>query len=495
MLQQTLRFAQRAKAVKTVVKDNTITVKDTDKLVKEIDELNLQLETSQLMVRDLHAQLARREAEEFERLERARADAAELMKTSNSGDASASAAEILALRREVAMLKHKNMSLLHHKILHRVLKVQSESAFMRLRAAYQEEKERLCDAESVIAAKERENRELMARNEELQRAVHALRTGRPMPAGISIPRTADDDFDEWREDMISKAEAELKAAMSAGDPERLKAAIANASATVAKARARGSHVIKRGQILHGDGTGTTATARTGTPRRVSVRGRGSVRGGGGGALEYDDGLTEEERKYVRFNDAATSRKLALASRGYEVHNIFIDNLFDLANEHGVAPSEWVEFLRLQIPSPRPEGEDESLEAEGRRRLKAAGRKVANVIGWRAKFGDGFKAPAVLVAAAPLMERPANYRPEEPSGVSSTTTVEPRRNLHRGKSLHMEAFESDLNLADNAIAILHNSEPNAQLTPTTKESRAQRYNQKLRERMDAREVNRKPTPRT
>jgi hypothetical protein len=57
-----------------------------------------------------------------------------------------------------------------------------------------------------------------------------------MPAGVSIPRTADDDFDEWREDMISKAEAELKAAMSAGDPERLKAAIANASATVAKAR-------------------------------------------------------------------------------------------------------------------------------------------------------------------------------------------------------------------------------------------------------------------
>jgi hypothetical protein len=80
-------------------------------------------------------------------------------------------------------------------------------------------------------------------------------------------------------------------------------------------------------------------------------------------------------------------------------------------------------------------------------------------------------------------------------VSSTTTVEPRRNLHRGKSLHMEAFESDLNLADNAIVILQNSEPTAQLTPTTKESRAQRYNQKLRERMDAREVNRKPTPRT
>ena len=47
----TLRFAQRAKAVKTIVKDNTVTVKNTDMLVKEIESMNIQLETAQLMVR------------------------------------------------------------------------------------------------------------------------------------------------------------------------------------------------------------------------------------------------------------------------------------------------------------------------------------------------------------------------------------------------------------------------------------------------------------
>ena len=69
-----------------------------------------------------------------------------------------------------------------------------------------------------------------------------------MPA---LPQGAASHPDDWREDMIAKAEVELKAAMASGDPERLKAAIANASATVAKARARGSTVVKKQQVLHG----------------------------------------------------------------------------------------------------------------------------------------------------------------------------------------------------------------------------------------------------
>ena len=37
--QTTLRFAQRAKAVKTRVKDNTVTVLDSAKLLKEVEAL------------------------------------------------------------------------------------------------------------------------------------------------------------------------------------------------------------------------------------------------------------------------------------------------------------------------------------------------------------------------------------------------------------------------------------------------------------------------
>jgi len=55
----TLRFAQRAKAVKTIVKDNTISVKDTTKLLREIDEMTVQLETAQLMVRQLKQELSK----------------------------------------------------------------------------------------------------------------------------------------------------------------------------------------------------------------------------------------------------------------------------------------------------------------------------------------------------------------------------------------------------------------------------------------------------
>ena len=51
--QTTLRFAQRAKAVKTRVKDNTVTVLDSAKLLKEVEALRAQLNTSNMMVRQL----------------------------------------------------------------------------------------------------------------------------------------------------------------------------------------------------------------------------------------------------------------------------------------------------------------------------------------------------------------------------------------------------------------------------------------------------------
>jgi hypothetical protein len=251
----TLRFAQRAKAVKTIVKDNTITVKDTNKLVKEIDAINVELGTAHLMVRQLQQELAQRQADEEARLAKAREEA-----KAHSGDEQADSTMVAALREEVAVLQHKYTSLLHKSILHRVLKAQSEKLIGSLREANTEAMRQLSEFEEVLAAKERENRDLAARNEELEQVIRAMKAGLPVPGGIELPGDAPGaDGEEWREDMISTAESELKAAMAAGDPERLRLAIANASATVAKARARGSHVVKKQQILHGDGVGTPRT--------------------------------------------------------------------------------------------------------------------------------------------------------------------------------------------------------------------------------------------
>ena len=49
----TLRFAQRAKALKTRVKDNTITVVDTDKLLREIEKLTAERDMAELLVRQV----------------------------------------------------------------------------------------------------------------------------------------------------------------------------------------------------------------------------------------------------------------------------------------------------------------------------------------------------------------------------------------------------------------------------------------------------------
>ena len=142
-------------------------------------------------------------------------------------------------------------SMLHKQILHRVLKAQSEKAISALRDANAEAVRQLSEAEEILNAKERENRALQARNEELERVIVALQNGQAVPSGITMPAVTSADgsaHEAARDDMISQAETELKAAMAAGDPERLKAAIANASATVAKARAKGAQVLKKQQV-------------------------------------------------------------------------------------------------------------------------------------------------------------------------------------------------------------------------------------------------------
>lgn len=472
----TLRFAQRAKAVKTIVKDNTITIKDTDKLVKEIDQMKSEMETAELMVRQLQNELAQRAAEEEERLVKAKENAALL----GDGGDGASAAETIALREEVAVVRHKNQKLLHHKILHRVLKAQTEKAFLQLREANSLLQLQLSEAEEVLIAKDAENRALMQRNEELERLILAMQAGQPLPAGIALPKSDSADYDEWREDMIAKAEAELKAAMAAGDPERLKAAIAGASATVAKARARGSTVVKKVNIVHGDG----ATGKTG---QSTLSKTSSVE------LADPEYLSEEERSYVRFHTAATSRKLALASRGFEVHSIFIDALYDAANSAQVPHNEWGEFLRLQMPSPRNKEEDiegAATASGATKKVRTVVKKVANLMGWRAKFADLKLADDAISAAPVFMERPDDMPLPEPGRDESAPILSD--GLHAGLSLHMEAATADLNIADGHLKLMHLSEEQP-LTPGGSESRAQRYNQRLRERMDAREQKRTPRP--
>mmetsp|Transcript_52351 Transcript_52351/g.135679 ORF Transcript_52351/g.135679 Transcript_52351/m.135679 type:complete len:804 (+) Transcript_52351:124-2535(+) len=517
----TLRFAQRAKAVKTIVKDNTITVKNTDKLVKEIDQMKAEMETAELMVRQLQQELAQRSADEEARLEEAKQRAA---LSGDDGSGVASSAELHALREEVAVLRHKNQKLLHHKILHRVLKAQTEKAFIDLREANSDAMRQLSEAEEVIILKEQANRKLASRTEELERVIVALQAGQPIPAGIVLPKVSDSDHaDDWREDMITQAENELKAAMAAGDAERLKVAIANASSTVAKARARGSTVLKKQHVLHGDGSSNVDSVSHGAYDSSSSMTSGDARVADSGA---DELLSEEERRYVKFHEVATARKLTLASRGYEVMNTFIDELYDAANNATVPEKEWGEFLRIQLPSPRsaedgdkgmmvaselgirdadaslaPAGDETDDEAHGGvHKVRNAVKKVANLMGWRARLGGMVKSNAVI-AAAPLMERPDDMPLGEGPLVTAAEVLH-MGDPHAGKSLHMEASDAILNVANTHLTLMHLSEPESAvdgisdpLEPSVgEESRAQRYNQRLRERMDARDAQYKPSSR-
>ncbi len=90
-----------------------------------------------------------------------------------------------------------------------------------------------------------------------------------------------------------------------------------------------------------------------TKRSQVLRGTGGTGGGGGGLGRRMAiaGLSEEAKRYVRFHELATARKLALASRGYEIENVFIDELYDEAKKEGVPMDRWHEFLRAEIPSP------------------------------------------------------------------------------------------------------------------------------------------------
>jgi hypothetical protein len=184
---------------------------------------------------------------------------------------------------------------------------------------------------------------------------------------------------------------------------------------------------------------------------------------------------------VRFHEIATARKLALASRGFEVQNIFIDTLYDAAIKANVPAAEWGEFVRFEIPSPRAPGDaaadDEVIEEvstpKGVHKVRKAVKKMANVRGWMSKVTPP---AAEVVAAAPLMERPDDM----PLG--DTLLGDDAVWGHAGKTLHKEVAGADSHVAAAHLNLLSITDDPEGGTPST---RAQRYNAKLRERMEAR----------
>ena len=133
------------------VTDNTITVKDTAKLLKEVETMSTQLETANVMVRQLQMQLASRAAEEDDRL----ATLDEAVANGTAGEGGASVDVVKALQEEVAILKRKNTSLLHKSILHRVVKAQSEKAIAALRDAHADAVRQLTESEELLQARMR----------------------------------------------------------------------------------------------------------------------------------------------------------------------------------------------------------------------------------------------------------------------------------------------------------------------------------------------------
>ena len=417
--------------------------------------------------------------------------------------------------------------MLHKQILHRVLKAQSEKAISALRdAANAEAVRQLSEAEEILNAKERRTARCRRGTRSSERVIVALQNGQAVPSGITMPAVTSADgsaHEAARDDMISQAETELKAAMAAGDPERLKAAIANASATVAKARAKGAQVLKKQQVRRRHASplpplSSLALTACHSPRcslspslsapllspGVAWRRRAhdarhrAHADGGGRADRRGEALRQIPRGRYR-------AQLALASRGFEVQNVFIDTLYDAAVKASVPPSEWENLCASRSRRLAARGSGGGLSADeeivgvdevveevdasgGVHKVRKAVKKMAKVRGWMSKVTR--IAGIELVAAAPLMERPDDMPiAEEPPPPDA------RDNPHAGKSLHMEVASAATNVADAHLAVLQMADPDGTLTPNgSPATRAQRYNAKLRERMGERDATRKASPR-
>ena len=519
----TLRFAQRAKAVKTKVKDNTVTIQDTAKLLKELEALQEQVHTQSMMVQQLQGELAQRNAEEEQRLQQ-RIEEAGAHKPAD-GAAAVDSEVVAALQEEVAHLQRKNRALRCRTVMHRMLQVQSHDALHVLKEDHSEVTRQLRDAQEVLSLRSRENNELHAKVDELEEVLERLvtkgatlegavagRNSTPSPdARRSSARMSRGSFareSSFDEHTISSAEDELKAAMESGDPERIKKALAAASGTVAKAKARHGGgrenrgaVVGKQHMLRGGGKkpGLTPRGPAATPR------------GAPNAVVTD----ENEARYLRFHEMATARKLALATRGFELQNCFIEQLYDKAVTEKVGEGEWHAFIRQELPSPRLDGADDDDEGaasaaddgkatppDGAAPRNAARRRslvdsVKAVVNW------GREAKASSAAKAKLHR--FQLFEELPTGVQATAS-ELAGDVYDEST---EAMAAKARARSNSTLMLGAAAPAADAPAADdgaddgggggggerKLSRAQRYNQAVRERQAEREQRRTPrTPR-
>jgi len=235
------------------------------------------------------------------------------------------------------------------------------------------------------------------------------------PAGVEAAAAAGGEQSELTEETILQAEAELQAAMASKDPERLKKAIANASEAVARARAKNSQVLKKANVIKG---GSVEPGKPASPgMRTSVS-----------RPKISTEVSDEEKRYILFHELATARKLALASRGFEVQNIYIDELFDEAAE--VPQSEWHEFIRIQLPSPR------GLDASGKPQWETTKSKDAK--GWKAKVLESVgkkNLAGIIQAATALMEKPEGMQEVE----GAMMLPDDKLPVHAGLDAHIDAL--------------------------------------------------------
>ena len=153
----TLRFAQRAKAVKLVVKKQTFKVKDTEKLVEEFDEVNAKLEASQLLVQQLEKQLAQTVEQETEELRKKQQEY-----RASRGRRDTSSAEDFVDLMEVAVLNRKNRVLRQQSILNRIIHSHTSDALDATRERHADLQEQVSAMEEIISQRDAEISELKA---------------------------------------------------------------------------------------------------------------------------------------------------------------------------------------------------------------------------------------------------------------------------------------------------------------------------------------------
>ena len=96
-------------------------------------------------------------------------------------------------------------------------------------------------------------------------------------------------------------------------------------------------------------------------------------------------------------------RAALASRGYEIANVFIDDLYDHAKREHVSEDKWHEFIRYEIPSPADTpcaSDDEDDHAGGAAAVGSGGASSLSLAesapaacpGFQAALGGGGRSP-------------------------------------------------------------------------------------------------------